>query len=168
MNLDYALVTSSSLPQQVRESVNYVSLDKDQWLDLVEYSEVIVNEDEGQDILLLICARGTPEQEEADRLEREKKAAEEAALHAELRDLRREVEDLSEEVSVHGQEAMTREEKREELLRELAKLSDENEAPIDAAQEKERLRKQREAEAAERMARLRKSSESIFNGLYNK
>ena len=70
--------------------------------------------------------------------------------------MRREVEDLTEEVSVHGKEAMTREEKREELLRELAKLSDENEALIDAAQEKERLRLQREAEAAERRARLRK------------
>ena len=167
MNLDYALVTSSSLPNEVRESVNYVSLDKDQWLDLVEYSEVIVNEDEDQDVLLLICAKGTPEQEEADRIERKRKADEEAALHAELRDLRREIEDLTEEVSVHGKEAMTREEKREELLRELAKLSDENEALIDAAQEKERLRLQREAEAAERRSRLREKSKSIFNALYD-
>ena len=62
---------------------------------------------------------------------------------------------------------MTREERREELLKELAKLSDENEALIDAAQEKERLRLQREAEAAERRSRLRDKSKSIFNALYD-
>ena len=114
MDLDYALVTSSSFPDQVRESVNYVSLDKDQWLDLVEYSEVIVNEDEGQEVLFLICAKGTPEQEEADRLDKAQKAAEEAALHAELRDLKREVIDLGDnvnelegEVKDHGVEAQS-------------------------------------------------------------
>ena len=45
MNLDYALVTSASLPDQVRDSANYVSLDKAQWLDLIDYSEHMASED---------------------------------------------------------------------------------------------------------------------------
>lgn len=68
MNLDYALVTSASLPDQVKGSANYVELDKSQWLDLVDYSEELAGTDPDQQILLLICARGTAEQEEADTL----------------------------------------------------------------------------------------------------
>lgn len=168
MRLDYALVTSSSLPEEVRASVNYVSLDKDQWLDLVDYSEDIVNEDDDQEVLLLICAKGTPEQEEADRLAREELEAEEAALHAKLRSLERDLEDREQELQKHGYEAKTREEKREELLTELAKLSEENDSLLDEAAERERKRKEREAEAAERRSRLRSKSKSIFNALYGK
>ena len=161
MNLDYALVTDSSLPEQVKESVNYVSLDKDQWLDLVDYTAEIVNEDEEQKVLFLICARGTPEQEEADRLRKEEAAKEEAELYARLRDLERDVES-------HSQEAVDREARREELLKELAQLNSENEALIDAAAERERLLKEREEEAAERRERLRSKSKSIFNALYGR
>ena len=71
MNLEYALITSASLPDRVKGSVNYVSLQKDQWLDLVDYSEDLVNDDPDQRILLLICARGTSEQEEADTAQRQ-------------------------------------------------------------------------------------------------
>ena len=168
MRLDYALVTSSSLPEEVRASVNYVSLDKDQWLDIVDYSEDIVSEDEDQEVLLLICAKGTPEQEEADRLAREELEAEEAALHARLRSLERDLEDREDELKKHGYEAKTREEKREELLSELNKISEENDSLLDEAAERERKRKEREAEAAERRGRLRSKSKSIFNALYGK
>ena len=161
MNLDYALVTDSSLPEQVRESVNFVSLDKDQWLDLVDYSEEIVSEDSEQKILFLICARGTPEQEEADARRRAREAEEEAELHARLRDLERESED-------HVNEAEEREKRREELLAELAKLSDENESLIDKAAERERLEKERAEAALERKSRLRSKSKSIFNALYDR
>jgi DNA anti-recombination protein RmuC len=161
MNLDYALVTDSSLPEQVKESVNYVSLDKDQWLDLVDYTSDIVNEDPNQKVLFLICARGTPEQEEADRLRKEEAEREEAELYARLRDLERETE-------TYSQESVDREARRQELLQELSKLSSENEALIDAAAEQERLRQEREEQAAERRARLRNRSESIFNGLYGR
>jgi len=159
MNLDYALVTDSSLPEEVKGSVNYVSLDKDQWLDLVDYTADIVNEDDTQKVLFLICARGTPEQEEADRLRKEEQAKEEADLHSKLRDLERETESYS-------QEAIDRERRREELLQELSQLSSENEALIDAAAERERLRAEREEETAERKQRLRSKSKSIFNALY--
>ena len=161
MNLDYALVTDSSLPDEVKASVNYVSLDKDQWLDLVDYTGDIVNEDPDQQVLFLICARGTPDQEEADRQRKEAAAAEEAELYARLRDLERDADD-------HSKEAKTREERREELLRELAQLSDENESLIDKAAERERLEAERAEAAAERRDRLRSKSKSIFNALYGK
>jgi hypothetical protein len=66
MSLEYALVTSSSLPEKVKGSSNYVSVDRDQWLDLVEYSQGLVDQDESQKILFLIVAKGTPEQENRD------------------------------------------------------------------------------------------------------
>ena len=66
MSLEYALVTSSSLPDQVKESVQYVAVDKPQWLDLVDYSQDIVSEDPEQEILFLIVAKGTAAQEKAD------------------------------------------------------------------------------------------------------
>jgi hypothetical protein len=161
MNLDYALVTDSSLPEQVRDSANFVSLDKDQWLDLVDYSEEIVNEDDEQNILFLICARGTAEQEEADASRRAHEADEEAELHARLRDLERESED-------HTQEASDREARREELLAELATLSSENESLIDKAAERERLEAERAEASLERRTRLRAKSKSIFNALYGR
>ena len=88
MNLEYALVTSTSLPAQVKDSSNYVSLDKAQWMDLVDYSEDLVNEDPEQRVLLLICARGTADQEEADKL----KQAELSAMESETREKLEEAE----------------------------------------------------------------------------
>lgn len=89
MNLDYALVTSASLPDQVRDSANYVSLDKAQWLDLIDYSEHMASEDPEQRILFLICARGTSEQEEADRLKQEELAYMESATKEKLEEAER-------------------------------------------------------------------------------
>lgn len=66
MSLDYALITDSSLPDEVKESEYYVAVDKKQWLDLVDYSEGLVNADPDQKVLFLIVAKGTPEQEAAD------------------------------------------------------------------------------------------------------
>ena len=66
MSLEYALVTSSSLPSKVKESDHYVEVDKAQWLDLVDYSQEIVNQDPDQKVLFLIVAKGTAEQEAAD------------------------------------------------------------------------------------------------------
>ena len=66
MSLEYALVTSSSLPEKVKVSSNYVSVDREQWLDLVEYSQGLVDKDDSQKILFLIVAKGTTEQEDLD------------------------------------------------------------------------------------------------------
>jgi dipeptidase len=60
------LITDSSLPDEVKESEYYVAVDKKQWLDLVDYSEGLVNADPDQKVLFLIVAKGTPEQEAAD------------------------------------------------------------------------------------------------------
>ena len=85
MSLDYALVTSSSLPNQVQGSEYYTQVDKAQWLDLVDYCEDLVSQDDSQSITFLIVAKGTEEQEEADRAKKEagevlaSKSAEESA-----------------------------------------------------------------------------------------
>ena len=82
MSLEYALVTSSSLPDQVRESAQFLSVDKTQWLDLVDYSQDIVNQDSTQEILFLIVAKGTPEQEAADKAREEARVARITELEA--------------------------------------------------------------------------------------
>ena len=75
MSLDYALVTSSSLPNQVQGSEYYTPVDKAQWLDLVDYCEDLVSNDDSQSITFLIVAKGTEEQEAADRAKKEASAA---------------------------------------------------------------------------------------------
>jgi len=108
MNLEYALITSASLPTQVKESANYVSLDKAQWFDLVDYSEDLVNEDSNQQVLLLICARGTPEQEEADKLQREHLKEMEDETH-------RKLQEADELKKSREEEVATRDKRRVEL-----------------------------------------------------
>jgi hypothetical protein len=71
VSLEYALITDSSLPIEVKESDYYVSVDKEQWIDLVDYSENLVNQDSSQKILFLIVAKGTAEQESEDSRRRE-------------------------------------------------------------------------------------------------
>jgi len=92
MSLEYALITDSSLPDAVKKSDHYLSVDKKQWIDLVDYSEGMVDNDPNQKILFLIVAKGTAEQEaedakrkkleqeEWDRLHSEKSAAEKALI----------------------------------------------------------------------------------------
>ena len=76
MSLEYALITSSSLPDEIRGSDYYVEVDKGQWLDLIEYSEGLVDSDPSQRVLFLIVAKGTPEQERADEQKKQRKADE--------------------------------------------------------------------------------------------
>ena len=45
MSLDYSLITDSSLPDEVKSSSHYISVDKKQWIDLIEYSEDLVDSD---------------------------------------------------------------------------------------------------------------------------
>jgi hypothetical protein len=80
MDLEYALITSSSLPDQVQESDYYTTLSKAQFLDLVDYSEVLVGEDPKQKVLLLMVAKGTPEQEAEDAERKKREEAEQEAL----------------------------------------------------------------------------------------
>lgn len=120
MSLEYALVTSSSLPQQVKGSDHFVEVDKVQWLDLVDYSQDIVNQDPSQEILFLIVAKGTEAQEKAD-------AEKEAARLARIKELEAREDRLSqresEELASEKEEAAKREseQQRKQTLRSKSK-----------------------------------------------
>lgn len=98
MSLEYALITSSSLPDEIKGSDYYVQVDKAQWLDLIDYSENLVHSDPNQKVLFLIVAKGTAEQELADaerkrakelelnKLKEEKKSAEQKLLDKQAAD----------------------------------------------------------------------------------
>jgi len=107
MSLEYALITDSSLPNAVKESEYYVSVDKKQWLDLIDYSEGIVDQDPTQKILFLIVAKGTPEQEAADEKRRREEELEKERLAQEKMNL---------EKSLSEQERINQEKKAAEAL----------------------------------------------------
>lgn len=108
MSLDYALITSSSLPDEIKSSDYYVEVDKQQWLDLIEYSEDLINSDPTQKVLFLIVAKGTPEQEKAD-------AEKKQAKILELEKLKREKD--------NAQQQLTEKEMAEQALREAEQKS---------------------------------------------
>lgn len=85
MEVDYALVTSSALPEQVKQSESFMHIDEGQWRDLLQYSKEIEASSSKEKILVLLVAQGTPEE---DKLEEEK------ALQAEQE--RKELERLKE------------------------------------------------------------------------
>lgn len=99
MSLEYALITSSSLPDEIKGSEYYVKVDKAQWLDLIDYSEDLVHSDPDQKVLFLIVAKGTPDQEKADadrkrqkemelkKLQQDKDLAEQKLLDQEAADI---------------------------------------------------------------------------------
>jgi hypothetical protein len=120
VSLEYALITDSSLPTAVKESEYYVSVDKKQWLDLIDYSENIVDKDDSQKILFLIVAKGTEEQEEAD----EQKRLEEKQEKNRLAQERKELEDNLSEKEIAEQKRLNDESarlKEKENLREKSK-----------------------------------------------
>jgi hypothetical protein len=96
LSLEYALITDSCLPEEVKKSEYFVAVDKKQWLDLIDYSEGLVDADPNQKVLFLIVAKGTPEQEEEaarkkaerqqewEKLNAEKEGAEQQLLAKEL------------------------------------------------------------------------------------
>ncbi len=102
MSLEYALITDSSLPDAVKESEYYLSVDKKQWLDLIDYSENIVDQDSSQRILFLIVAKGTPEQEVADEKRRRDEEKEENRLAQERKALK---QNLSEKERLEKEKA---------------------------------------------------------------
>jgi hypothetical protein len=107
MSLEYALITDSSLPNAVKQSDYYVSVDKKQWLDLIDYSEGIVDQDPNQKILFLIVAKGTPEQEAEDAKRRQEEKEEKERFAQEKLDL---------EKSLSEQEKIDQEKKAAEAL----------------------------------------------------
>ena len=103
MDLEYALITSSSLPDKVRESDYFQTLNKAQLLDLGEYSEDLVHDETDQKVLLLMVARGTQEQEEEDARRKEEAEAAKRATQAALSDAEAEKARLAEEAAREAQ-----------------------------------------------------------------
>jgi hypothetical protein len=119
MSLEYALITDSSLPNAVKESEYYLAVDKNQWLDLIDYSESIADQDSDQSILFLIVAKGTSEQEAADEKRRREEENEENRLAQERKALE---ENLSEKEKLEKERADA-EARRNEEKQELRKRS---------------------------------------------
>lgn len=107
LTLEYALITDSSLPKEVSKSNYFISVDKKQWLDLVEYSEGLVDSDPSQEVMFLIVAKGTEEQEAED-AERQKKEQEK-------------LEQLYSEKSAAEKALLEREQEEKDRLRSLEK-----------------------------------------------
>lgn len=120
MSLEYALITDSSLPNAVKGSDHYVAVDKKQWIDLVDYSESIVNQDPNQKILFLIVAKGTPEQEAEDEKRRQREARDKERLEQESLLLSKERSKLEEEEAERAA-ALAAENQEQELLRQKSK-----------------------------------------------
>ena len=176
--LEYALVTSSALPQDIQGSRFYESLDKEQWLDLVEYSSDLVKQDESQEVLFLIVAKGTDAQIKEDEERRAKQSShyiqaceERDCLHQEVELFRAEVGTLEQQLEGHtdleAKYAVLKAQmddirgKKTELAEELDQMREQDE------REEERFRAQQEA-ALLKQKELRKRSVELFNALYNK
>ena len=83
MDVEYALVTSTALPEKVKESDNFLEVDERQWLDLVEYSKKLDAHSENEKVMVLIVAHGTPEQQEEERRKQKEEEERIASLEAE-------------------------------------------------------------------------------------
>lgn len=90
MEVEYALVTSTALPQKVRESNNFLEVEEKQWEDLVEYSKKLDPQNEEEKVMVLIVAQGTPEQQEEERKEEEAEKLRIESLEAEKSEAERE------------------------------------------------------------------------------
>lgn len=174
-DLQYALVTSSALPNEIQESEHYISIDKEQWLDLVDYSTEVVKTDESQEILFLIVAKGTKEQQEKDDNRRAQKDKERLELNKALDDLSDKLEHLDKESCECKNEKGDLESKNlllekqlDEILGSKNQLKDE----LYKLQESERLEKERAEQQKSvqenKKTDLRSKSISLFNALYKK
>ena len=167
-DLQYALVTSSALPQQIAESEYYVELDKTQWLDLVDYSAEVAGTDENQEILFLIVAKGTEEQIEEDESRRASK--EEGAMELARRneELAAKLGSLSEEKKCLTADHLSLEEELKAVHRRHETAQAEIERLIDMEEREEAEERTQAEQDAVKQERLRERSISLFNALYTK
>ena len=149
-DLQYALVTSSALPGEIQESEHYIDLEKEQWLDLVDYSAEVVGTDDQQEILFLIVAKGTTEQQAEDDARR-------AAKEREKIDLGEAHDCLKVKHDTLQQQLDALLNNKETLEKELSRLHLEDEKDMKEAEERK-----------EHKSELRGKSISLFNALYNK
>ena len=176
--LQYALVTSSALPNEIQESEHYIDIGKEQWLDLVDYSAELVKQDEDQEILFLIVAKGTKEQQAEDDARRQEKKAKSDQLKADHNSNLETISKLEAEINILEKELDERVDiqARHDLIKQqLDEVLGSKEAlrdKISRLEEAERLEEEREKqleEAADKKKEtLRKKSISLFNALYQK
>ena len=176
--VEYALVTSSALPGEIQESEHYVGLEKEQWLDLVDYSAELVETDEQQEILFLIVAKGTTEQQAEDDARRASKGAAARALTSDKAALEQEVSELLSQINILEKELDERvdiqakhdllEKQLNDIMGSKTELKDE----LERLREAERLEDEREEQNLKnqqaRQTALRTKSVNIFNALYQK
>tara|TARA_B100000214_G_C23845004_1_gene570642 strand:- start:17 stop:550 length:534 start_codon:yes stop_codon:yes gene_type:complete len=173
--LKYALVTSSALPNEIKESDHYIDLEKEQWLDLIDYSTEVVKTDENQEILFLIVAKGTSEQQAEDDARRAKRDAERLELHGSLEELTTKLESLDKESCECIDERDGLQEKNAQLEKQLDTIlgsKDQLKDELDNIKESQRLKAEKQAEkemtSKKQKEDLRKKSISLFNALYKK
>lgn len=80
MEVDYALVTSSALPEQVKSSESFMHIEEGQWNDLLEYSKEMSPSSPKEKIMVLIVAQGTPEEERIEQEQQQQKLKEQEEL----------------------------------------------------------------------------------------
>lgn len=173
--LKYALVTSSALPNEIKESDHYIDLEKEQWLDLIDYSTEVAKTDENQEILFLIVAKGTPEQQSEDDARRAKRDAERLELHGSLEELTGKLESLDKESCECIDERDGLQHKNEQLEKQLDTIlgsKDQLKDELYSIKESQRLKAEKQAEkemtSKKQKDDLRKKSISLFNALYKK
>jgi len=78
-NINFALITSDSLRENVKSWDSYQDLDQDQFLDLIDYSKDLIDQDSAHEIMFLVVAKGEDskvskekEKEAANQISREK------------------------------------------------------------------------------------------------
>ena len=84
--LDFALVTSDSLPKRIMSWDSYEALSEDQFIDLIDYSKELMGQDPNHEILFLVVAKGNDEKENEEELKM-KKLEEELAEAEKLKEV---------------------------------------------------------------------------------
>lgn len=177
-DLQYALVTSSALPNEIQESEHYINIEKEQWLDLVDYSSELVKQDEEQEIIFLIVAKGTKEQQAEDDARRKAKSESIEKLKCDHDTHLETIEKLKAEITILEKEVDERVDiqAQNELLKqqidEVLGTKEQLRDKISTLEEADRLEAERESQMEENKQRkdkaLRDKSISLFNALYQK
>jgi hypothetical protein len=85
--INFSLVTSSSLMEKVSSWESYKDLNEEQFLDLVSYSKELVLENPKHKISFLIIAEGTEPSEEREEVENQKEVSKQMELRIKSKDI---------------------------------------------------------------------------------
>ena len=66
--LDFALVTSNSLPKKIKSWDSYEALSEDQFIDLIDYSKELMSQNPDHEILFLVVAKGSDDKQDEEEL----------------------------------------------------------------------------------------------------